>query len=174
MTPPVGLRQPSVVDLPLLFPALVELYAAVYAEPPYREGPDDVAAFAAQLPEEVRRPGFRLIAAEAGDRLVGVAYGWPMPAGEWFGGIVEEPPAEMRASVKFAVMEWQVLSAYRNGGVGRALISALLAGRPEPVAILAADPRAAARAIYDRAGWRRCGAIAMPNGVIVDVLILTL
>jgi hypothetical protein len=36
-----------------LFPRLVELYAAVYAEPPYREGPDDVAAFAAHLPEEV-------------------------------------------------------------------------------------------------------------------------
>jgi hypothetical protein len=174
MTPRIDLRQPFAADLPALFPALIELYAAVYAEPPYREGPDDVAAFAARLPGEVRRPGFRLVVAFAADRLVGVAYGWPVASGDWFGGVVEEPAAGLRALVKFAVMEWQVLSAYRNGGVGRALISALLAGRPEPVAILAADPRAAARAIYHRAGWRRCGAIAMPTGVIVDVLILTL
>jgi GNAT superfamily N-acetyltransferase len=174
MTPRFDLRQPSVADLPLLFPALIELYAAVYAEPPYLEGPEDVVAFAARLSEEVCRPGFRLFVAFAEDRLVGVAYGWPVGPGDWFGGVVEEPAADLRALDKFAVMEWQVLSAYRNAGVGRALISALLAGRPEPVAILAADPRAAARAIYRRAGWRRCGAIAMPSGVIVDVLILTL
>jgi hypothetical protein len=71
-------------------------------------------------------------------------------------------------------MEWQVLAAYRNAGVGRALISALLAGRPEPVAVLAADPRAGARAVYARAGWQRCGALALGNGVVMDVLFLTL
>jgi hypothetical protein len=47
-------------DLLELFPRLVELYATVCAEAPYREGPDDVAAFAAQLPEEVRRRRFAL------------------------------------------------------------------------------------------------------------------
>ena len=44
----------------------------------------------------------------------------------------------------------------------------------EPVAILAADPRAAARAVYARAGWRPCGTIALRTGAVMDVLILTL
>jgi GNAT superfamily N-acetyltransferase len=171
---PLHVRRPSSRELPDLFPQLAELYAAVYAEPPYREGPDDVAAFAARLPEEVQRPGFALVGAFAGDRLGGVAYGWPLPSGEWFGGTVEEPPAAVRQLAKFVVMEWQVLAAYRNAGVGRALISALLADRPEPVAILAADPRAAARAVYARAGWQRCGALALPTGAVMDVLFLTL
>jgi hypothetical protein len=36
-----------------------ELYAEVYAEPPYREGPEDVAGFAADWPRRVGQPGVR-------------------------------------------------------------------------------------------------------------------
>ena len=174
MTGPVRLHRPSAAELPLLHPQVTELYAAVYAEPPYGEGPEDVAAFAGRLAGEVGLDGFTLIGASVGERLVGVAYGYRLRPGEWFGGVVEEPADAVRALAKFVVMEWLVLPAYRGTGVGRALISTLLAARTEPVAILAADPRAAARAVYARAGWRPCGAIALRTGAVMDVLILTL
>ncbi|MET8279172.1 hypothetical protein [Micromonospora sp. NPDC005174] len=66
-----------------VFAALVRLYAVVYAEPPYAEGPDQVAAFAAALPAEPRRPGFALVVAHDAGDLVGAAYGWTMTAGRW-------------------------------------------------------------------------------------------
>lgn len=58
-----------------VFPALVRLYAVVYAEPPYAEGPEQVAGFANGLPDETRRDGFTLVVAEDGEVLVGAAYG---------------------------------------------------------------------------------------------------
>lgn len=60
---------------------LVDLYAVVYREPPYEEGPEQVDRFGKAFDEERLKPGFDLVVALEGNDLVGAAYGWTMPAG---------------------------------------------------------------------------------------------
>jgi GNAT superfamily N-acetyltransferase len=155
-------------------PALGDLYAQVYAEPPYLEGSEQVERFRAGLPEDAKRPGFTLIAATDAQELVGAAYGWTMPAGVWWSKADEKPPAEIVHADKFAVMEWIVSPDRRGEGIGATLIGHLLAARPERFATLASDPRSAARAIYDRAGWLKVGQTWLPWGPKMDLLLLEL
>ncbi|MGC4769950.1 GNAT family N-acetyltransferase [Micromonospora sp. DT44] len=157
-----------------VFAALVRLYEIVYAEPPYAEGPEQVAGFADGLPGESRRPGFTLVVAEDAGVLVGAAYGWTMPAGRWWTRADVEPCADLVAAEKFAVMEWIVHPDRRGAGIGAELIRRLLDGRPERWATLASNPAAPARAIYQRAGWQQVGGSAMPDGTPMHLLVLPL
>lgn len=157
-----------------LFDRVVELYAVVYAEPPYEEGPDEVAGFAARLPDEAARRGFTLVAAEHGSELVGTAYGWTMAADTWWSRAVGEPDPRVKAVDKFAVMEWIVRPGRRGQGVGRELMRLLLSSRPERWATLASDPRSVARAVYARSGWQPVGTSRLPWGPAMDLLILPL
>ncbi|MEU8170998.1 GNAT family N-acetyltransferase [Micromonospora sp. NPDC049004] len=157
-----------------VLPALVGLYAVVYAEPPYVEGPEEVAAFAAALPDETRRTGFTLVVADDAGDLAGAAYGWTMAAGRWWTRADIEPPADLRAAEKFAVMEWIVRPDRRGEGIGAELIRRLLDGRPERWATLASNPAAPARAIYQRAGWQQVGGSALPDGTPMHLLVLPL
>ncbi|KXK60918.1 GCN5 family acetyltransferase [Micromonospora rosaria] len=156
------------------FPRLAELYARVYAEPPYEEGPEQVSRFAAGLSDEARRPGFTLISAEQNGVLIGAAYGLRMAAGRWWSSADQDPPAHILGADKLAVMEWMVVPGEQGRGVGAGLMTRLLAGRPEPWATLAADPRAPAREIYARAGWQQVARIAAPWGPSMDVLVRVL
>lgn len=157
-----------------LFPALIDLYALVYAEPPYEEGPEQVARFSEGLSEEATRPGFTLVAAEDDGTLVGAAYGWTMPAGRWWSRADQDPPDDVLHADKLAVMEWMTHPTRRGEGVGAELMRRLLADRPERWATLAADPRAAARAVYGRAGWVQVAGSRMPSGTLMDLLVLPL
>lgn len=157
-----------------LAPAVRDLYAEVYAEPPYCEGPAHVARFVEHYAEELGRAGFSLARAQHGDRLVGVVYGWTMPPGRWFSSARDEPPPEIRDSAKFAIMEWMVRQADRGNGIGRRLLDRLLVGRAEPWAVLASDPRSKARTIYDRLGWRQCGTCKPDIMSPMDLLALPL
>ncbi|MDG4802300.1 GNAT family N-acetyltransferase [Micromonospora sp. WMMD980] len=154
--------------------ALTDLYALVYAEPPYLEGPAQVARFRAGLPDEAARPGFRLVIASEDDQLVGAAYGWTMTAGTWWSQADGHPPESVRNSDKFAVMEWIVHPRHRARGIGAELMRRLLTGRPESWATLASDPRTQARDIYRRNGWREAGRSRLPWGPPMDLLILDL
>jgi hypothetical protein len=151
---------------------LRELYAEVYAESPYEEGPAHVARFAEHLAEQLDRPGFVLASATDVPALVGVAYGWTMAPGQWFSSAIDQPPEEIRSAAKFAVMEWMVRAPYRQGGVGRRLLDLVLTGRHEPYAILASNPAAPARQVYDRFGWRQCGTTQPDLLPPMDVLAL--
>lgn len=157
-----------------LFPALVDLYATVYAQPPYNEGPEQTARFRDGLPAESRRPGFTLIAAEDTTGLVGAAHGWTMPAGMWWRCADQEPPAQLRDVDKLAVMEWIVRPDRRGQGVGAELMRRLLADRPEPWATLAANPQAPAHGMYLRNGWRRVAGSRLDWGPRMDLLVLRL
>ncbi|MBQ0900981.1 GNAT family N-acetyltransferase [Micromonospora sp. U21] len=154
-----------------LFPPLVELYAVVYAEPPYEEGPEQVSRFANGLPTEAARPGFTLVAAEDDGALIGAAYGWTMLAGRWWSQADQDPPADVLVADKLAVMEWIVAPDRRREGVGSGLMARLLDGRHERYATLASDPRAAARRMYARAGWRQVARSTMPDGTPMDLLL---
>ncbi|MEH1031618.1 GNAT family N-acetyltransferase [Micromonospora profundi] len=157
-----------------LFGPLESLYALVYAEPPYNEGPEQVARFREGLPGEAARPGFTLIAADEGGHLIGAAYGWTMPAGTWWSRAEQEPSREVLDADKFAVMEWIVHPERRGEGVGSELMRRLLASRLEHWATLASDPRSPARAMYEQAGWRQVATSVLPWGPPMDLLVLPL
>lgn len=158
-----------------LFDALADLYAVVYAEPPYEEGPEQVARFRDNLPDEATRVGFTLIAAhDDGRALIGAAYGWTMPAGTWWTRADQDPPADVLSADKLAVMEWIVRPDRRGEGVGVELMRRLLASRLESVATLASDPRSAARHMYERARWVQVGRSVLPWGPAMDLLVLDL
>ena len=133
---------------------LRSVYAEVFSLPPYNEGPELADKFLDLLAEESKRPGFSLVAAEDAGKLVGFAYGYMMPAGEWWDGTDRPAPEEVKAADKLAVIEWAVLPDRRGAGIGRRLLDELLAGRREQWATLTVVPTADARAIYDRWGWR--------------------
>jgi len=155
-----------------VMPELVDLYAVVYSEPPYEEGPDQVERFRSALPEEINRPGFALITANAEGRLVGAAYGWTMGAGAWWSRADQDPPVPIRDTDKFAVMEWIVRPDRRGRGTGSELIRRLLDDRPEKYATLASDPRSPARKMYERAGWRQVARSILAWGPEMDILVL--
>jgi GNAT superfamily N-acetyltransferase len=71
-------------------------------------------------------------------------------------------------------MEWMVRFDRRGEGVGRRLMDLLLAGRPEPWAVLAANPATLARRIYQRWGWRPLGPIRPAGMPAMEVLGLPL
>lgn len=157
---------------------MTDLYRAVYAEPPYNSGPlwsDDL--FRLRTEHQARRDGFRARWARSGaGDLVGFAFGFGMGAGGWWGGgDADLPPEEILAGDKFAVIELIVDRAWRGQGIGRRLLDELLAGRPEPYAMLTAVPAAPARALYDRWGWRQVGtARHTPDSPVMDQLVLRL
>ncbi|MFJ8690756.1 GNAT family N-acetyltransferase [Micromonospora wenchangensis] len=150
---------------------LVDLYAIVYAEPPYQEGPQEVARFRESLPGEAARPGFSMIAAEDDGLLIGAAYGWTMPAGTWWSRSDQDPPSEIRDVDKFAVLEWMVHPGRRESGIGTELMHRLLSQRTERYATLAANPTSNARRIYQRTGWRQVATSTLPWGPPMDLLI---
>lgn len=162
------------LDAGVRFDALAGLYAIVYAEPPYREGAEQVARFREGLPGEAARDGFVLVTAEDDGLLVGAAYGWTMPAGTWWKSAEQDPPAQLRDVDKLAVMEWMVRRRQRGEGIGAELMRRLLTDRPEPYATLASNPESAARAIYDRAGWKQVGTSRLEWGPPMDLLALAL
>ncbi|MFY1670700.1 GNAT family N-acetyltransferase [Plantactinospora sp. WMMB334] len=153
---------------------LERLYAEVYAEPPYEEGPEHVAQFRRWFRDHRRQPGFSLARAVDGGRLVGAVYGYTMPAGEWMEPRAGEPPEHLLGVPKLTIPEWLVWRPYRGQGVGRRLLAMLLDGRSEPYAILASNPAAPARRLYDRLGWQQHGTIRPKLIPPMDVLVLPL
>jgi GNAT superfamily N-acetyltransferase len=151
-----------------------DLYATVYAEPPYNEGPEHVRQFGRWWKEHLDQVGFTLATARDGNRLVGAVYGHTMPPGKWMEPDADEPPAELREAKKLFVVEWMVLPGHRGRGVGRRLLAMLLADRSEPYAVLAANPAAPARRLYERMGWQQHGQIRPRRIPNMDVLVLRL
>ncbi|MEV0245618.1 GNAT family N-acetyltransferase [Nocardia sp. NPDC050712] len=137
--------------------ALLEVYAEVFAEPPYNEGPEQLARFRELLAVERTEPGFELVRAVEDGELVGMAYGFTLAAGTWWPDADTPPSPADLAVPKFAVMELAVRRSHRGRGLGRGLLEALVAARPEPLAILSVDPSAPADAMYRAWGWRPAG-----------------
>lgn len=154
--------------------AATELYAAVFAEAPYNEGPEMAEHFRRAFKRETKRPGFVFIAAIEEGELVGMAYGFTMPAGEWWRGADEDPPADVRDAPKLAVMEWAVHPDHRKAGVGRRLMDELLTDRTEPWATLNVNPAAPARDVYRAWGWEPCGMTRNRAYPDMEVLLLQL
>ncbi|MFD9516067.1 GNAT family N-acetyltransferase [Streptomyces sp. NPDC059979] len=141
---------------------LAPVSEAVFAEPPYNEGPRDVAEFLKRYQREHKTPGFRLALARDGSELAGFTYGLPLASttGWWSGFQDTDLPEEFTREDghrTFVVMELAVLTGWRGRGVGRALHAALLDGVTAERATLTVRPEASAAAWYERLGYELVG-----------------
>ncbi|WP_314253508.1 GNAT family N-acetyltransferase [Streptomyces kutzneri] len=141
---------------------LAPVYAAVFAEPPYNEGPRDVAEFLERYRREHKTPGFRLVLARDAGELAGFAYGLPLASTTgWWSGFLDTDLAEefTREDGRrtFVVMELAVRAGWRGHGVGRALHTALLDGVTAERVTLTVRPEAPAAAWYERLGYALVG-----------------
>ncbi|BCB81223.1 hypothetical protein GCM10022251_62850 [Phytohabitans flavus] len=155
------LRRHDPAEVDRLLDPIVELYSEVYAEPPYNGGPlFSRERFLDRTNRQKDNDGFTLVTAHTGSELDGFAFGFPFPAGGWWrGATTPQPPTEILHVPKFAVIELVVRKTRRGHGLGHFLMNALLDGRPEPYAMLLAEPDAPARTMYQRWGWQQVAAV---------------
>ncbi|MYS82686.1 GNAT family N-acetyltransferase [Embleya scabrispora] len=139
-------------------------YEEVYAEPPYCEGPSDVAQFIDHYLLHTQRPGMRLVIARDGDEVIGFTYGYFLPRNTGWWTNVEQVLAEdftrEDGNRTWVILELAVREAWRRRGIAAALHAALLDGlhvervtltvRPEPEA-------APAQSAYASWGYRTVG-----------------
>ncbi|MET9445671.1 GNAT family N-acetyltransferase [Streptomyces cinerochromogenes] len=145
--------------------AFLPAYEEVYAEPPYLEGPRDVAEFIDHYQVHTRRPGMRLVLAHDGQVVVGFTYGYYLaPDTRWWHNLqdVTLPQEFIQEDGRrtFAILELAVRKPWRRKGVAAGLHTVLLNGldaeritltvRPEPEA-------SAARFAYLSWGYRKLG-----------------
>ncbi|WP_327049173.1 GNAT family N-acetyltransferase [Microbispora sp. NBC_01189] len=152
------------------------VYTEVYAEPPYNSGPlFSAERFLDRTRRQVASDGFELVSAIDRDsgKLAGFCFGLHFPAGRWWAGETTEPPAEVVAAPKVAVIELILRRPYRGHGYGKRLLGELLSGRDEPYAVLTSDPAAPAHAMYERWGWQVAGTVrSAPDAPLMDAMVL--
>lgn len=146
-------------------PRLLDELCAVYADAYGVElDGEKVGAFRNRATKALDRPRYGLLTAQDGEQMVGFVFGYTLPAGTyWWDGLTPAPAAGFTTedgTRTFALAEIEVRAAWQGKGVGRALHDAMLAERHEERATLATGPQAdAARALYERWGWRAVGTI---------------
>jgi ribosomal protein S18 acetylase RimI-like enzyme len=110
------------------------------------------------LAAHLDRKGLRAVAAEEDDRLVGVAYGYLGARGQWWHDQVRAALGTQLAREwlegSFEVCELHVRPALHGTGLGRRLLSELLAGTSATTAVLTTpDSETRARGFYRAGGW---------------------
>jgi GNAT superfamily N-acetyltransferase len=154
-----------------------ELYAEVYAEPPYFVGPAEVAEFVAGWQQRVAEPGFRLVLGHWDDRPVGFAFGAQLQAqaGWWQGALTPLSPqlTAEHPGRTFALLEIGVRRPYRGRGVARRMHDCLIDGRSEErVALLVLPDAPVPRQAYLSWGYRPVGRVRpFPGGPIFDAMV---
>ncbi|MGW8761005.1 GNAT family N-acetyltransferase [Streptomyces sp. NPDC055815] len=139
------------------------IYAEVFAEPPYSETEDGVAAAFRRFPTQAVRHGFRAVLARTEDgEAVGMAYGHPLaPDTRWWDELAEPVPADMRREDghrTFGLMELAVREPWRGSGIARRLHETLLDGLAAERVLLNVHPGGeAACAAYRSWGYRKIG-----------------
>ncbi len=157
---------------------LGELYAEVYAEPPYCWGSEHAALFKQRFEGQCRQNGFALMEAREGEQLIGIAFGVTLrPTTPWWQGLLSPLPATTTTEYPnrtFAFVELLVRAPWRRRHVGQTLHDRLLANRSEERATLTVLPAAAAaQAAYRKWGWERVRQKRnpLPGSPVFDVLV---
>lgn len=141
-----------------------DLYAEIYAEQPYNEGPDDADDFASGWHRTIDQCNFRLVIARRADEAIGFAFGVQLRARtKWWNGALTPLPDDVtteHTGRTFAIIELAVRCPYRRRGVGRQLHTHLIAGLFEERITLLVRPEApAAQQAYLSWGYRAVGQI---------------
>src|SRR5205823_383888 len=114
---------------------LAELYAEVYAEPPYEWGDDHVTLFRKWFDVQCRQQGFTLVEARQGDELVGIGFGVTLLGNTpWWQNLVTPLDAEVThewPQRTFALVELLVRSPWRRQHIAESIHNLVLKDRPE-------------------------------------------
>ncbi|MGD9532126.1 MAG: GNAT family N-acetyltransferase [Pseudonocardia sp.] len=157
-----------------------DIYGAVYSEPPYCEGPDDVADFARTWPRRQAQPGFRLVMAWHEGTAIGFTFGHELGVRTpWWDGLqgdVSPGLTEEHEGRTFAVIELAVLKPFRRHGIAHELHTHLLAGLPQQRATLLVRPDAEpAQRAYRSWGYQYVGRLQpYPDAPVYDAMVLEL
>ncbi|MEU0397047.1 GNAT family N-acetyltransferase [Streptomyces sp. NPDC006208] len=139
------------------------IYAEAFAEPPYNETEDDVAAAFRRFPVQARNRTFRAVLARTSEgEPIGMAYGYPLqPDTVWWDELTEPVPDDVRREDghrTFGLMELAVRGPWRGQGVARRLHKTLLDGIGAERVLLNVHPASkAASAAYRAWGYRKIG-----------------
>jgi ribosomal protein S18 acetylase RimI-like enzyme len=154
-----------------------ELYAEIYAEHPYNEGPEEVEDFTSGWPQRIDQCNFRLVVARRAGEPIGFAFGYQLRARtKWWDGALTPIPDEVTAEHPgrtFAIIEIAVRRPYRQRGVGHLLHTHLTAGLSEERITLAVRPDAPApQRAYRSWGYQPVGQVQpFPGGPVYDTMI---
>jgi GNAT superfamily N-acetyltransferase len=113
------------------------------------------------LPRHTTRPDFDFLCAVAPEgELAGLVYGYTGGYGQWWTDrVAAAMTAETRAAwldpPHFEVVELQVRPSAQRRGVGRRLLTELLARQPHDRALLTTHEHGPGLPFYARLGWRR-------------------
>jgi ribosomal protein S18 acetylase RimI-like enzyme len=148
-------------DLPPIREALMDIYRAAFAPPPFNETEDGVAHFGQALAGHAEHPapGFRCCVAREDGRLVGFVYGFTVNPGYRRSSLLRAaltPDIAQRWLVDaFDVIDLGVLPEAQGRGIGGRLHDAVLAGQPHRTAVLPTDRgETAAMRLYRSRGWQ--------------------
>jgi ribosomal protein S18 acetylase RimI-like enzyme len=135
---------------------LINIYSTAMRPPP-----DQLFGRRAIMERHATYPDFRAIVVEYGGQLVAFCYGFHGVPGQWWhdvvrraldGALGEERSHEWLAD-PFEIAEVHVLPAYQGRGVGRRMVTALCADRPEHTVVLSTfDQKSPARHLYRSLG----------------------
>ncbi|MGW2181263.1 N-acetyltransferase family protein [Streptomyces sp. NPDC001732] len=153
LTTNIELRRFGHEDLAVIEQTLLDVHADAYGTVLDDE-------FVQRFPWFVRHwggnPEFSCVIGYDGDEPVGFAYGAPAaPGREWWREHLSVPPAD---DSTFSVSELMVRPAWRKTGVSEQLHEALVADRPEALAVLLVNPdHPKVESLYETWGYRRVG-----------------
>jgi ribosomal protein S18 acetylase RimI-like enzyme len=156
---------------------VADLYAEIYAESPYNEGPKEVASFASGWSRTIDQRNFRLIIARRADEPIGFAFGVQLRVKtKWWKGALTPLPDHITTEYPgrtFAIIEIAVRRPYRRQGIGRRLHAHLIAELSEERITLLVRPEAPApQRAYLSWGYQPVGQIRpFPTAPVYDVMI---
>ncbi|MHB8577060.1 MAG: GNAT family N-acetyltransferase, partial [Dehalococcoidia bacterium] len=152
-------------------PEIVRVYAAAFGAPPYHRDADDAHRFLQTLDQHAHRRDFRLLAAglhvdgphagglQAGNALLGFAYGYTGARGQWWHDIVSSvmPRDDVARWLEdsFELVELAVEPGAQGRGIGARLHDTLLTDLSNRTAVLSTIAQeTVALGLYRRRGWQ--------------------
>jgi ribosomal protein S18 acetylase RimI-like enzyme len=148
-----------------LLDPICALYDSVFSRPPFHWTAEHSAQHRQRLEQLLDNPTFGLATAQAGNELVGFAYGVALrPDTRWWQGFTEPLQAEVTEEWPgrtFALIDLAVAVERRRQGIGRGLLELLLGSRRERRATLSVQPVATdTKMFYECLGWQQTGRVA--------------
>ncbi|WP_181788698.1 GNAT family N-acetyltransferase [Streptomyces phytophilus] len=143
---------------------VLPMYKWIWVEPPYREGPREIAEFVDRFAQEVFLPRARLVVARVDGQPAGYAFGYPLPADTgWWKAMDEEVTPEFATETgrrTLGIVELAVRAERRRQGIAARLHGELHAGlgvERVTLAVRTEAEAAPAHAAYASWGYRRVG-----------------
>lgn len=138
---------------------IVSVYDRAFREPPYHHDAIAADGFRGVLPAHLAYPDFEAVLLYESGQLLGFVYGHTnAPDQWWYRQIAPSLPAAVRTGVfddAWVIVELAVDPDARRRGLGRRLLTATMAGRPNRWAVLTTmDADSPAVHLYDHFGFK--------------------